>query len=200
MGVDIAEAIYTQILGSDTPIPAETEIRENNSEFKQWTNLFPTLKKGQVTFPTYTPKIYIFTKNNASIFDISSLENISLNETISTTYVITGNDFIGAVPRHTKGKWTHLEIVFTDEEKQHHYATEGIGWKGSDSNKKIISERIRKAFDDVGYIKSIKSLVYKNTPFCTNQWIILFDKTEDPNLEQRIPRHTSTWGPKAITE
>ena len=43
-------------------------------------------------------------------------------------------------------------------------------------------------------------MVYEDTPVCTDQWIILYETTEDPELEQKIPRHMSVWGQKVTTE
>jgi Zinc knuckle len=191
---------------------------------KKWSSFFTQLRRGQATFSNYTPRVEITTKNNnALIFDIRSLNDIQMNDIISTLYSKIGNDLVGAKPHYTRGKRTHLELVFSSEDKQQHYAKEGIslfrrsllGYIPTNlrrthlaikvrnvpiGDKDFISNKLKEAFGDFGHIKSIKPLVYEDTPVCTDQWIILYETTEDPELEQKIPRHTSVWGQKVTTE
>ena len=90
---------------------------------RKWTSFFMQLRWGQATFSKYTPRMEITTKNNnALIFDIHSMNDIQMNDIISTLYNKIGNALVGAKPHYTKGKRTHLELVFNSEEKQQYYA------------------------------------------------------------------------------
>ncbi|CAG8629058.1 21676_t:CDS:2, partial [Racocetra persica] len=92
---------------------------------RKWTSFFTQLRRGQATFSKYTPRIKITTKNNnALIFDIRSMNDIQMNDIISTLYNKIDNALVGAKPHYTKGKRTYLELVFNSEKKQQYYAKE----------------------------------------------------------------------------
>src|SRR5260364_74810 len=67
-------------------------------------------------------------------------------------------------------------------------------------HKDHISNLIKEATEDFGKISSIKPMVYEGTPICTNQWIVIFEMTEDPDLIKRIPRYTHIWDQKVTLE
>src|SRR5205085_11760719 len=67
-------------------------------------------------------------------------------------------------------------------------------------DKKLVSEAIKDVFEDVGKIISIKPLLIEGTPYLTDQWVIIFDTTNDPDLEKRIPRYYILLENKIITE
>ncbi|RIB03171.1 hypothetical protein C2G38_2049487 [Gigaspora rosea] len=51
---------------------------------RQWSNLFSKLERSKATFSTYAPRKRIHTKNeNALIFEVHSLENISTTDMAS---------------------------------------------------------------------------------------------------------------------
>ena len=132
-------------------------------------------------------------------------------------------DIIAAKQHLTKGVRTHLEIIFTNEEKLRFYTTKGInilnktyyGYILIDmrksflpvkirnmplGNKEALSDSIKDAFEDIGKITSIKPLLIEGTPYLTDQWIVIFETTEDPYLEDKIPRFTHIWDNKVTTE
>src|SRR6185436_17583433 len=92
-----------------------------------------------------------------------------------------------------------------------HYATNGIkifketyyGYIPTDAHKSFlpikvrnvpldskehISNQVKETFQDFGKIASIKPLLIEGTPYLTDQWIVIFDSTDDLELEKRIPR------------
>ena len=131
---------------------------------------------------------------------------------------------VSAAKQHfTKGKRTHLELTFIDAEVRKFYATNGInienktyfGYVPTDGRKTFlpikcrnvplgnrldISDALLSAFEDVGKIASIKPLLIDGTPYATDQWIIVFETTHDPELENNIPRFTYVLDNKVTTE
>ena len=122
-----------------------------------------------------------------------------------------------------KSIYSYLELIFTSKEKLKYYATKGVeifdrtyyGYIPIDTrrsflsvkirnvplgNKEIISDEIKETFEDIGQIVSIKPLLIEGTPYLTDQWIIIFETTEDTNLEERIPRFYILIDNKIVTE
>ncbi|CAG8490778.1 16584_t:CDS:2 [Gigaspora margarita] len=70
--------------------PALNEATKNKvptKESKSWSGLFTKLTKGRATYSTFSPRINISMKNNnALMFDIQKLNNISTNDIVSTLY------------------------------------------------------------------------------------------------------------------
>ncbi|RIB14207.1 hypothetical protein C2G38_2195797 [Gigaspora rosea] len=171
----------------------------------------PAERKNKRQSP-YAPKKRIHTKNeNALIFEVHSLENISTTDIVEAMVTKVGEDLIAVKPIFTKNKRSHLEVVFAYEDKQQFYAAEGImifkqtlqGYiliKIRQSflsvqlrnmpmgRRDFISEQIREAFQDIGNISSIKPLAYKGTSVLTDQWVVIFKTTDDSDLASRIPR------------
>src|SRR6185295_4957077 len=108
-----------------------------------------------------------------------------------------------------KNRRTHLEVVFSDENKQQQYAAEGVtifkqtlqGYIPINirrnflsvrirntpmGRKEFISDQIREAFQDIGVISSIKPLIHKGTSVMLDQWVIIFETTDDPDLTSRL--------------
>src|SRR5690242_13240580 len=133
------------------------------------------------------------------------------------------DDLTAAKPVITKNRRTHLEIILPNEEKQQFYAAEGLtvfqqtlqGYipvnirrnflsvrlrNAPMDKKEHISEKIKEAFQDIGTISSIKPLVYKGTSVLSDQWVVIFETTEDPDLPSRISRFTDIWDHKVITD
>lgn len=156
------------------------------------------------------------------MFDIQKLNKISINDIVSTLYGKMGADFIGAKPHFVRGTRMYLEIIFADEQKMRKYAKEGIdifqqtfyGYISSRSNqelllvrlrrvpitdKEVITEEIKEVFENVGTIKAIKPLLYEGTPIQSDQWVIIFDITEDSKLTQQIPRYINILDQKFVT-
>src|SRR5690242_8119400 len=65
---------------------------------------------------------------------------------------------------------------------------------------KLISNHIVKAFHDMGQIASVKPLFYEGTTVCSDQWLITFETTDDPEIASRIPRTTHISNHKVTTE
>jgi len=57
-------------------------------------------------------------------------------------------------------------------------------------NKEALSDSIKDAFEDIGKITSIKPLLIESIFYLTDQWIMIFETTKDPYLEDKIPRFT----------
>ncbi|CAG8780256.1 3799_t:CDS:2, partial [Gigaspora margarita] len=210
---------------SDDPSSADLHmgIRLNSSKGnsnpyqknKTWSSLFTKLTKGKATYSSFSLRSNINTKNNnALIFDIQKLSNISTNDIISTLYSKIGADFIGAKPHFVRGARSYIEIIFADSKHMKKYAKEGIvifqqtlyGFISTRSNKEIltvklkrvpiaardkISEEIKEAFGNIGTILAIKPLLYEGTPIQSDQWMVVFDVTNDEDLVQRIPRYVN---------
>lgn len=49
-------------------------------------------------------------------------------------------------------------------------------------------------------IKAIKPLLYEGNPIQSDQWVVIFDITEDGDLTQRIPRYINILNQKVVTE
>ncbi|CAG8672100.1 8434_t:CDS:2 [Cetraspora pellucida] len=55
---------------------------------------------------------------------------------------------------------------------------------------KTISNQVFNAFQYVGQIASIKPLMFENTTVCSDQWLVAFETTKNPDLLSKIPRST----------
>ncbi|CAG8776411.1 30358_t:CDS:2, partial [Gigaspora margarita] len=148
---------------SDDPSSADLHmgVRLNSSEGnsnpyqkkKTWSSLFTKLTKGKATYSSFSPRSNINTKNNnALIFDIQKLSNISTNDIISTLYSKIGADFIGAKPHFVRGARSYIEIIFADSKCMEKYAKERIvifqqtlyGFISTRSNKEILIVILRR--------------------------------------------------------
>jgi hypothetical protein len=189
----------------------------------KWSSWFPKLKSGQSTYSSFTPGRSIRSNNNnALIIDIQGLQ-LSFNEIMTSMFEHVKYDVSAAKQHFTKGKRTHLELTFVNAEVRKYYATNGInienktyyGYVPTDGrktflpvkcrnvplgNKLDISDALQKAFEYVGKIASIKPLLIDGTPYATDQWIIIFETTNDPEIENNIPRFTYVMDNKVTTE
>jgi hypothetical protein len=57
-----------------------------------------------------------------------------------------------------------------------------------------------KTFENFRKITAIKPLLIEGTSYATDQWVIIFKTTDDPELEARIPCYTFLWDNKVTTE
>ncbi|CAG8833515.1 36437_t:CDS:2, partial [Gigaspora margarita] len=65
---------------------------------------------GKATYSSFAPRDKIYTKNdNTLIFNIQSLENISINNIVAALYAKIGDNFIAAKPHYKRGKRLYLE-------------------------------------------------------------------------------------------
>ena len=189
----------------------------------KWSSLFPKLKSGQSTYSSFTPGRSIRSNNNnALIVDVQGLQ-LSFNEIMTSMFEHVKYDVSAAKQHFTKGKRSHLELTFVNAETRRYYATHGInienktyyGYVPTDGrktflpikcrnvplgNKLDISDALQRAFEDVGKIASIKPLLIDGTPYATDQWIIVFETTNDPELENNIPWFTYVMDNKVTTE
>jgi hypothetical protein len=197
--------------------------QDKTAQPKQWSSLFTKLKRGKSTYTAFSPRDQIKSKNdNALIVEVQHLQS-SFNEIMASLYEEVKQDIIAAKQHFKRGSRSHLEIIFTNKEKLKHYAINGIkilnytyfGYIPTDlrksflsvklrnvqlGDKDIISSLIKEAFEDIGQIASIKPLLIEGTPYLTDQWLIIFETTEDPELEGRIPRFTHLGDNKISTE
>ena len=210
-------------------VPQKEDNKKKGPEVKgsttdrQWSSLFTKLKRGRSTFSSFSPQRTIKSKNdNALIIDISSLL-CSFNEIMESLFKTAGFDICAAKQHFTRGRRTHLEVTFNDKDTLKQYATNGIeilnrtyfGYIPMDTRKSFLSIRCRNvplgkkeeisealldAFESVGKVTSIKPLIIDGTPYTTDQWIIVFETTDDYDLENRIPRFTHVWDNKVTTE
>ncbi|CAG8773429.1 38133_t:CDS:1, partial [Gigaspora margarita] len=101
--------------------------RRVNNQKKPWTSLFAKLTRGASTYSTFSVRNQITTKNNrAAIFDIRTLNNISMTDIVVVLNKSIGKDILGLKPHFTKGIRTHLEIIFKSYDNVQKYSTEGI--------------------------------------------------------------------------
>ncbi|RIB16455.1 hypothetical protein C2G38_2038568 [Gigaspora rosea] len=68
------------------------------------------------------------------------------------------------------------------------------------TDKEVITKEIKGVFENVGDIKAIKPLLYKGTPIQSDQWVVIFDITEDSDLTQQIPRYINIMDQKVVIE
>ncbi|CAG8674143.1 5934_t:CDS:1, partial [Paraglomus brasilianum] len=191
----------------------QDKVTDNNSHRSWAAALFPKLKRGRATFSTFSPRNAIKSKNNnALIIDIHNIQS-SFNEIMASLFESTKYDISAAKAHFTKGTRTHLEVTFIDKDKQRHYAAKGLeilrktyyGYIPVDTrktflqvrcknvplgNKNDITEALRESFGSFGNIVSIKPMLIEGTPYVSDQWIITFETTEDPDLENKLPRFT----------
>jgi|GEM_PF-6935314 len=196
---------------------------ENNYK-RSFASLFTKLTRGPSTYSTYSVRNQITTKNSrAAIFEIRTLINLSMNEIAVVLNKCIGNDIIGIKPHFTKGVRTHLEIIFKSREDVQKYCANGInmfnqtflGYIPTNSRNSYLSiklknvpidfqdditKEIRETFDHVGKISSIKPLVFEGTSILSNQWVVIFDITDDPDINKRIPRFITIMDQKVTTE
>ena len=75
---------------------------------RQWSDLFAKLERGKATYSTYSPRKRLHTKNeNALIFEIHNLENISTAEIVEAMQNKMGKDLIAVKPIIIKNKRSH---------------------------------------------------------------------------------------------
>src|ERR1043165_668623 len=55
---------------------------------------------------------------------------------------------------------------------------------------KSIENFILEAFKDIGQVVFIKPLFFEGTTVCSDQWLVTFEITEDPDLATRLLRST----------
>ncbi|CAG8850539.1 9994_t:CDS:2, partial [Gigaspora margarita] len=67
-------------------------------------------------------------------------------------------------------------------------------------NKLDISDALQRAFKDVKKIASIRPFLIDGTSYATNQWIIVFETTNDPKLENNIPQFIYVMDNKVTTK
>src|SRR6185436_9961892 len=65
---------------------------------------------------------------------------------------------------------------------------------------KFISNQIIEAFQDVGQIALVKPLLFEETNFCSDLWLITFETTEDPDITKRIRTNIHIGSHKVFTE
>ncbi|CAG8711222.1 5500_t:CDS:2, partial [Cetraspora pellucida] len=65
---------------------------------------------------------------------------------------------------------------------------------------KSISNEVLEAFQDIKQIASINPLFFEGTTVCSDQWLITFETTDDPELSIRIPRNTHINNHKVTTD
>ncbi|CAG8685242.1 21601_t:CDS:2 [Dentiscutata erythropus] len=94
-----------------------------NTRIKQWSEIFPKLKEGKATFVNSGPRHKLYSKNeNALIFDIQALENITINKIILAIYTKFGSEILAVKFHLSREKRTQLEIAFKNKEAQQKYA------------------------------------------------------------------------------
>ncbi|RIB06572.1 hypothetical protein C2G38_2216712 [Gigaspora rosea] len=71
---------------------------------------------------------------------------------------------------------------------------------GKHTDNECISTLIREELEVIGIITSIKPLVSEGTPISTNQWVVIFETTNDSNLTKRLSKYTYIWEQKVQTE
>jgi hypothetical protein len=180
---------------------------------KQWSSLFAKLKRGQSTYSASSLRNSIKSKNdNTLVFNIRSL-NYSFNKIMISLHEYTGQDVVAAKQHFVKGDRTYLELAFASNERLKYYASKGIvifnqtyyGFIPTDNrksflpikirnvplnNKERVSKAILETFENFGKITAIKPLLIEGTPYATDQWVIIFETTDDPELEARILCYT----------
>ena len=106
-----------------------------------------------------------------------------------------------------------LEVILKNKEKLQQYASEGIplfrqtlfGYIPVNIRRSFLTVKLRgtpmgesksignfilEAFRDMGQVVSIKPLFFEGTTVCSDQQLIIFEITEDPDLATRLPRST----------
>src|SRR5260364_67974 len=155
----------------------------------------------------------IKTKNdNALIIATSSLQ-CSFNEIMEDLFKTASYDINAAKQHFNKGKRSHIEIIFKDKATLQKYAAKGLMIKGRTyfgyiptnarksyhsikcrnvllGDKDEISDALRNAFENIGNVLSIRPLLIEGTLYLSDQWVVVFDTTDDSSLEERIPRFT----------
>ncbi|RIB24650.1 hypothetical protein C2G38_2168076 [Gigaspora rosea] len=134
-----------------------------------------------------------------------------------------GKDILGLKPHFTKGIRTHLGIIFKSYDNVQKNSTEGIslfnqtflGYIPTNSRnsyllvklknvpidfQESITKEIKDTFEHVGKISSIKPLVFEGTSILSNQWVVIFDITNDPDITKRLPRFITIMDQKVTTE
>ncbi|CAG8677331.1 4790_t:CDS:1, partial [Paraglomus brasilianum] len=49
-------------------------------------------------------------------------------------------------------------------------------------------------------LATIKPLMIEGTPYLIDQWVVIFETTDDPDLEKHLPRFNHIWENKVSTE
>ncbi|CAG8565209.1 1633_t:CDS:2, partial [Dentiscutata erythropus] len=171
---------------NNSPEAKTTAKKDDNSNS---TNLENNSKQGGIFPPKMTMLLF-------SIY-VQNLENIPINEIISTMYEKIGNDFVTAKPYYTKGRRTYFEVIFDNEERQNYYAAEGI----------TLFRQTILGYISVNLRRTNLTVKLRNIPMGKKEIIsnyireiIVYKTTNDSEIKQRIPRHTSVWGQKFLTE
>jgi hypothetical protein len=220
-GIDDTDTNEKLIQNSANEIPITSK---EEKKTRQWSDLFPKLRGGRAIFTSSTPRQKIHSKNdNALVIDIQKLDNIPTNDIIAALAASIGGDLLAAKTHIAKGKRSLLEIILKDKDKVQKYAAEGISLfkqtlfgyipinlkrsfltiklKNTPmGNKETVGKQIQEAFRDIGQISAIKPLFYEGTSVCSDQWLVTFETTEDPQLSSRIPRSTHVGDHRVFTD
>ncbi|RIB24687.1 hypothetical protein C2G38_2167954 [Gigaspora rosea] len=167
--------------------------KENKT--KQDRSLFQTQEK-KASFINTVPRHKILSKNdNALIIDIQSLINISTNNIIAILALKLNGNLIAAKTHLIKNKLVLLvaslksDWLVISSFTSHSLAAPKFCSFTNNSNLENTTELILEAFQDAGQIAAIKPLLYEET-ICSDQWLVTFEITDDPDLHFRIPRCT----------
>ncbi|CAG8540920.1 16340_t:CDS:2 [Racocetra fulgida] len=63
-----------------------------------------------------------------------------------------------------------------------------------------ITKEIKNTLEHVGKISSIKPLVFEGTSILSNQWVVIFDISDDPDIPKQMPRFIIIMNQKVTTE
>ncbi|CAG8507727.1 2306_t:CDS:2 [Cetraspora pellucida] len=159
-----------------TDIEGSSNLCDDRAGNKIVVSLFTKLTRGRATYSTFSLRANISTKNrNALLFDMQRLNQISTNDIVVTFYSKIEGDFIGVKPHFV------IETYLLSIRLR----------RVPIIDKDTISEEIKWAFDRVGTIIIIKLLLYKGTPIHSDQWVIIFNITEDVKLAEQMPRYVN---------
>ncbi|CAG8730000.1 1305_t:CDS:2 [Dentiscutata erythropus] len=155
----------TNVLSTDAKNFATSNKDNSTALSMESDELSHNLQEGATSLNKSTnKKANINTKNNnALMFDIQCLKDISINEIVAMLYSKIGTDFISAKPHFVKGTYSYLELIFAKNIRLR---------KVSIAKREEISKEIQEVFRNIGTILAIKPLLYEGTPIQSDQWVV----------------------------
>jgi hypothetical protein len=167
---------------------------------------------------------YHYLNDLALIYNITSLSAVPDNQIILTINVQIGAVLEGAKMKYSKGKRTHLELVFCSKEaldswKNKQLTVIGRNLKGLEpssakrtflslslsgmplGNKQKTADVVKEVFDKHGLVTTIKPKLWEGTTIASDKWMVTLDTTEEDDLTaftNKLPRTVNISGEKVF--
>src|SRR6266487_1753638 len=222
---------HTPALGSDPTVALATASHTNASKAnsKEKHTSYATAAKYAMGKPVYNLDLasgpaYHSLNDLALIYNITALQAVPDNQIVSTVSIQIGPVLEGAKMKYSKGKRTHLELVFCSIEALNSWKDKsltiiGRNLKGLEpssvkrsflslslsgmplGNKQKTAEATKEVFDKYGLVITIKPKLWEGTTIASDKWMVTMDTTDSDDLitfTNKLPRSVNVLDEKVF--